>query len=233
MKLLLTSGGVKNPSIRAALDDLLPKPIDECDALCITTSIYALSIGPGMAHKFFTTVPGTPMADLGWKSLGVLELTALPSLPAEQWRAWVEASDVLLVNGGDPMYLHYWMRRSGLADLLPSYSGVYVALSAGSMIMAPRIGTEFVGWKPPAEFDPAAREQADGDGGDVTLGLVDFAMFPHLDNPGLPRNTMENAEKWAAKLTGPAYAVDDDTAFRVVDGSVEVVSEGQWRLLNG
>jgi dipeptidase E len=233
MRLLLTSGGVKNPTIRAALDDLLPKPLAECSALCITTSSYALRTGPEMAYKFITTVPGTPMADLGWKSLGVLELTALPSLPAEQWRAWVEASDALLVNGGDPMYLHYWMRRSGLADMLPSYAGVYVALSAGSMIMAPRIGTEFVGWKPPLEFDAAAREHAEGEDGDVTLGLVDFAMFPHLGYPGLPKNIMANAEKWAAKLKGPAYAVDDDTAFKVVDGSVEVVSEGRWELLSG
>ncbi|HET8985555.1 MAG TPA: Type 1 glutamine amidotransferase-like domain-containing protein [Trueperaceae bacterium] len=233
MKLLLTSGGVKNPSIRAALDDLLPKPVGECSALCVTTSSYALRNGVAMAYDFIATSSGTPMTDLGWKSLGVLELTALPSLPAERWRAWVEASDVLLVNGGDPMYLCYWMRRSGLADMLSSYAGVYVALSAGSMIMAPRIGTEFVGWKPPAEFDPVAREQADGDGGDLTLGIVDFAMFPHLEHPALPHNTMANAKTWAAKLTGPAYAVDDDTAFKVVDGSVEVVSEGQWRLLNG
>jgi len=233
MKLLLTSGGVKNPSIRSALDDLLPKPLAECDALCITTSSYALRNGPRMAYEYITTSSSTPMTDLGWKSLGVLEPTALPSLPTEQWRAWVEASDVLLVNGGDPMYLCYWMQRSGLADLLPTYGGVYVALSAGSMIMAPRIGTEFVGWKPPAEFDRAARERADGEDGDVTLGLVDFAMFPHLEHPALPHNTMANAEKWAAKLNGPAYAVDDDTAFKVVDGSVEIVSEGQWRLLNG
>lgn len=233
MKLLLTSGGVKNPSIRAALDDLLPRPLEECSALCITTSSYALRNGAAMAYDFITTSSSTPMTDLGWKSLGVLELTALPSLPAEQWRAWVEGSDVLLVNGGDPMYLCYWMRRSGLSGMLPSYGGVYVALSAGSMIMAPRIGTEFVGWKPPVEFDAEARERAEGEDGDTTLGIVDFAMFPHLEHPALPHNTMANAETWAAKLKGPAYAVDDDTAFKVVGDSVEVVSQGQWKLLNG
>ena len=82
-------------------------------------------------------------------------------------------------------------------------------------------------------FGGALGYQTDGEDGDVTLGLVDFAMFPHLEHPALPHNTMANAERWASKLHGPAYAVDDDTAFKVVDGSVEVVSEGQWRLLNG
>jgi dipeptidase E len=111
------------------------------------------------------------------------------------------------------------MRESGLADLLPSlYETVWVGFSAGSMVMTPRIGEEFVGWKPPT-------------GGDDTLGVVDFSIFPHVDHPDLPENTMAEAERWAARLSNPAYAIDDDTAIRVVDGSVDVVSEGRWKLL--
>ena len=158
------------------------------------------------------------MIELGWKSMGVLELTALPSLKKELWVPWVQAADVLLVNGGDPLYLCYWMRQSGLADLLPSLRAVYVGFSAGSMVLAPRIGEFFVEWQSPT-------------GGDETLGLVDFAIFPHLDHPILPHNTMANAEKWAAGIAGPAYAIDDETAIKVTDGTVEVVSEGHWKLL--
>jgi dipeptidase E len=66
---------------------------------------------------------------------------------------------------------------------------------------------------------------------DRTLGIVDFSIFPHLDNPDLPWNTMATAEEWAASLSGPAYAIDDETAFKVVDGTVEVISEGHWKLL--
>src|SRR5438132_14302145 len=114
----------------------------------------------------------------------------------------VRGTDVLLVNGGDPMYLSYWMQESGLADLLPSLNEtVYVGLSAGSMVMAPSIGKDFVRWEPPG-------------GGDSTLGLVDFAMFPHLDHPDLPENTMADAEKWAAEMSVPAYARDDETAIK-------------------
>ena len=150
--------------------------------------------------------------------MGVLELTALPSLEKELWVPWVLETDVLLVNGGDPLYLSYWMRQSGLADLLPSLREmVYVGLSAGSMVMTPSIGQDFVRWTPPT-------------GGDETLGIVDFSIFPHLDHPELPENTMADAEKWAASIPRPAYAIDDETAIQVVDGAVSVVSEGHWKL---
>ncbi|WP_062239052.1 Type 1 glutamine amidotransferase-like domain-containing protein [Fictibacillus sp. FJAT-27399] len=217
MKLLLTSGGISNKSIRDALVDMLGKPIEESTALCIPTAVYAIPSGAWNAWKFLNGKSGAPMCEVGWKSLGVLELSALPSLGKEHWVPMVKEIDVLLVDGGDPLYLSYWMKQSGLADLLPSLNSVYVGLSAGSMVMAPNIGEFFVGWTPPS-------------GGDEGLNLVDFAMFPHLEHEMLPYNTMANAEKWAAGIQGPAYAMDDQTAIKVIDGAVEVVSEGQWKL---
>jgi dipeptidase E len=129
----------------------------------------------------------------------------------------VRETDVLLVGGGDALYLCHWMQQSGLADLLPSLRAVWVGLSAGSMVMTPGIGEDFVFWRPPA-------------GGDSALGIVDFSIFPHVDHPDLPENTMANAEKWAAGMPVPAYAIDDQTAIQVTDGNVDVVSEGHWRL---
>src|SRR5580698_2597332 len=159
------------------------------------------------------------MCDLGWKSVGVLELTALPSIGEERWVRWVRETDVLLVDGGDALYLCHWMRRSGLAALLPSLERtVWVGLSAGSMVMTPRVGDEFVETKPSITGD------------DVTLGVVDFSIFPHLDYPDFPENTMAHAERWAAGLGCPSYAIDDQTAIMVADGSVEVISEGNWKF---
>ena len=221
MKLLLTSAGIKNASIRDALVDLLGKPIAEASALCIPTAMYGhpmVGPGPGAWRFISGQEPGTPMCELGWKSLGVLELTALPSIEAARWVPLVQETDVLLVAGGDALYLCHWMRQSGLADMLPSLRAVYVGLSAGSMVMTPRIGKEFVGWTPPAAGD------------DSTLGVVGFSIFPHLDHPDLPTNTMAGAERWAASLAAPAYVIDDETAIRVIDGTVEVVSEGHWTL---
>ena len=216
---LLTSAGIKNPSIHNALVDLLGKSIADSNALCIPTATYGHPMaGPGHAWRFISgREPRTPMCELGWKSLGVLELTALPSIGEERWVPWVREADVLLVNGGDPLYLCHWMRQSGLADLLPSLRAVWVGLSAGSMVMTPRIGEDFVRWRPPT-------------GGDETLGVVDFSIFPHLDNEDLPENTMAAAERWAASMPVPCYAIDDQTAIKVVDDTVEVVSEGHWKL---
>jgi dipeptidase E len=219
--MLLTSAGIKNRSIHNALVELLGKPISECDALCIPTAGYGHPMSsPDKAWKFVTGQATTPMVELGWKSLGLLELTALPSIDKDRWVSWVEAADVLLVNGGDALYLCHWMRESGLADLLPTMPDkVWVGLSAGSMVMTPRIGEDFVGWRSPS-------------GDDSTLGVVDFSICPHVAPDGMPGNTMAEAESWAAGISGPAYAIDDETAFRVVDGKVDVISEGSWTLLH-
>ncbi len=219
MKFLLTSGGISNPSIHNALEELLGKPIAESSALYIPTAIYALPNGAPMAARVIRGEVGHPFCELGWKSLGVLELTALPSIKKDYWLPLVQETDALLVGGGDALYLCYWMRQSGLADLLPSLrpEAVYVGLSAGSMVMTPCIGEDFVYSKPPT-------------GDDSTLGLVDFAIFPHLDHEDMPDNSLANAEKWAAGMPVPGYAIDDQTAIQVVDGAVEVISEGHWKL---
>lgn len=223
MKLLLTSGGVTNESIRAALTDMLGKDIAQSDALFIPTAQWGHpACSPQSVWR--STSAGRPgqvdLCGLGWKSVGVLELTALPSIGEDRWLPWVREADVLLVDGGEAVYLAHWMRESGLADILPSLTDtVWVGVSAGSMVMTPRIGEQFVEWRP--------------DGTDETLGVVDFSIFPHLDYPGWSSNTSESARRWATTIPGAAYAIDDQTAVAVVDGTVTVISEGHWELLNG
>jgi dipeptidase E len=215
VKLLLTSGGVTNPSISAALVELLGRPIAESHALVVPTAQWGHPMcGPTSVRGLVAAEPGwRHLTGLGWASLGVLELTALPSIGAQRWVPWVQAADVLLVDGGEATYLCHWMRESGLADVLPTLTDtVWVGVSAGSMVMTPRIGSDFVEWASAPD--------------DRTLGVVDFSIFPHLD--AFPTNTMADAERWAAEIGAPAYAIDEQTAITVVDGSVEVVSEGRW-----
>jgi dipeptidase E len=215
MKLLLTSAGIWNDTIRNALVELLGKPIEEANALCIPTGSWGHHSFGG-AWRFIAGQSPLHMADQGWKSLAVLELTALPTMDREKWVPAVEEADVLLANGGDACYIAHHMRLSGMDELVPQLDNVWVGLSAGSMVMTPRIGKDFMEWQPPS-------------GSDETLGIVDFSIFPHLDSPGLDENTMAGAEKWAAEIGNPSYAIDDATAIRVVDGNVDVVSEGNWR----
>ena len=218
MKLLLTSGGVTNASLHHALVSMLGKPIAEATALCIPTAQWGHPMcGPTSARGFVAGLaPWGGLTSLGWRSLGLLELTALPTIGAERWVPWVREADALLVDGGDATYLAHWMRESGLVDILPTLPDTtWVGVSAGSMVMTPRIGDFFVEW-------PSAPN-------DGTLGVVDFAIFPHLDV--FPTNTLEAAGRWAAGIGCPAYAIDDQTAIRVVDGKADVISEGVWTLL--
>ncbi len=218
MKLLLTSGGVTNPSIRRALVEMLGKPIEESTALCIPTAEYGHPLCTPEIGWRFVAGPDS-MTALGWKSVGLLELTALPSMAGRRWVPWVENADALLVDGGDATYLAHWIRESGLLDVFPRLAEtVWVGVSAGSMVMTPRIGPDFVSW--------------DGsETGDRTLGIVDFSIFPHLGHPSFPENSLAHARKWAEGIDDPAFAIDDQTAIRVVGADVDVISEGHWERL--
>jgi len=225
MDLLLTSSGIRNPSITAALVDLLGKPIAESSALFIPTAIYPF---PGGGEKAVEALKGTAksrLCELGWRTLAMLELTALPSIQPESWVPALEEADALLVWGGSVTYLCHWLRASGVADLLPSLEKlVYVGVSAGSIAMTPyNCDAE---WN--KELVPVGSDL--GHGADRALGLVDFTMWVHVDNPDpiFEEHTMANVEKWAAGVPVPTYAIDDETAIKVSGGTVEVISEGHW-----
>ena len=213
MKLLLTSAGISNKSIENALIELLGKPIDEASALFVPTAIYALPNSGDIVRGVICGSLGDPFCNLNWKSLGLLELTALPSIKKELWVSKLHETDALLVGGGDCQYLVYWMKQSGLAELLPSLLRkiVYVGLSAGSMVMT-SFGTTYGNHTLPADSPKS-------------LGLVDIALHPHLDYESFPQNSQANLEKLASTISVPSYLVDDQTAIKVTDGFIEVISE--------
>ena len=227
VKLLLTSSGIANQSIHDSLVDLLGKPIAESSALFVPTGIYPFPGGGGNAWQAICGKAKSPLCELGWKSLGLLELTALPSIQRESWVPTLQETDALLVWGGNVLYLCHWMHQSGLADLLPSLENlIYVGVSAGSIAMTPyNCDAE---WN--RQFVPSGSDMALGS--ESALGLVDFALCVHLDNPDpiFEGNSMANVEKWAAGVPVSTYAIDDQTAIEVSGGTVEVVSEGRWKL---
>ena len=241
MKLLLTSSGISNKSIYNALVELLGKPIAESNALFIPTAIYPFPYGARFAWQPISGTTQSPLCHLGWKSLGLLELTALPSIEKEVWIQAVHDADALLVWGGDPLYLSYWLQQSGLADLLPSllHKMVYVGVSAGSMAVSSTFGETYDnprgGSGTPLKSENIIFSTPQGEISKTFVtahgaGLVKFALIPHLENKNHLDASMVNAEKWAAMLPVPVYAIDDQTAIKVVDDTVEVVSEGHWKL---
>jgi dipeptidase E len=197
VKFLLTSSGISNPSISEALVDLLGKPVAESSALVIPTGVYPFPGGAGMAWQAVCGKAQSPLCELGWKSLGVLELTALPTIRKENWVPALREPEL-----------------------------VYVGVSGGSIVVTP--------FNCDAEFD---REFVPSGSGmpldaDRALGLVDFTLYPHLDREDMPDTSLANIERWASGISAPTYAIDDETAIKVIDDTIEVVSEGHWKLFN-
>ena len=216
IKLLLTSGGITNDSLRNALVEMLGKPIEESSAIIIPTAVLNWDNGPFAVADLVRGVGQSAMTNLGWGKLGLMELTTLPSLERDVWVKNLQEVDAILVAGGDALFLAHWMRESGFADVLPMLDATYVGLSAGSMALTPRIGSDFVTWNPDGRSDE-------------TLGLVDFSIFPHLEHPGWEENNMAAADKWSEEIGSLCYAIDDQSAIRVEDGEVSVISEGLWK----
>jgi dipeptidase E len=231
-KLLLTSSGITNDYIRKALVDLLGKPISESNALFAPTAIYAYPQGMNAAWQ------GTKsMGELGWKSFGLLELTAVLSIPESVWRDQLEAADAIMVGGGNKFYLSYWMEKSGLFDLLPQLlqqGKVYIGASGGSMMVTAGLNFDYNRLQNSGVYydDEFNEEMPVSAGNTRTLRLVDFVIRPHFQADYFPQTTLANVTKWATKADTTLYALDDQSALKVTDGKVEIVSAGNWQLFD-
>jgi dipeptidase E len=243
IKLLLTSSGIANKTIADALEQLLGKSIGESNALFVPTGVYPFPGGPNYAWWPIAGKMKGSLVDIGWKTMGLLELTALPSIRKEIWVAALEQADALLVWGGDPLYLAYWFERSGLTAVLTALSKdlVYVGVSAGSMavnsIFGETISDPRAGSGTPLTMERVVFSTADGEISKSLYtargaGLTDFAVIPHFNNPNFQTACGANAATWAAKIPAPVYAIDDQTALKVLPGRVEVVSTGQWKFFS-
>ena len=241
MKLLLTSTGISNASIQDALVELLGKPISESDALFVPTGVYPFLGGPNYAWWPIAGKMKGALVGLGWKTMGLFELTALPSIKKDIWVPSLEEADALLVWGGDPLYLAYWFEHSGLTEVLASLNKdlVYVGVSAGSMAVNAIFGeTESdarAGSGTPLTIENMVFNTNEGEISKTLYtgkgaGLTDFAVIPHFDNPAFQDACGLNAEKWAAKIPAVVYAIDEQTAIKVVAGQIDVISEGHWKL---
>jgi len=241
VKLLLTSSGISNKSIRDALEALLGKSIPSSNALFVPTGVYPFRGGANYAWWPVAGKMKGSLVDLGWKTMGLFELTALPSIQKEVWVSSFEDADALLVWGGDPLYLAYWFEQTGLAAVLTSLNKdlVYVGVSAGSMVVNTIFGETYN--EPRAgSGTPLAMENIIFNAGEGEIsklfctgkgaGWTDFAVIPHYNNAHFHDACGLNAEKWAARIPANVYAIDEQTAIKVVAGQVEIISAGEWKF---
>ena len=219
VEILLTSNGITNTTIHDALVDLLGKPIAESSALYIPTGVQPFPGGPSHVYGFLTGTVGGPMCALGWKSLGVLELTALPSIK-RQHGSRLSRKSMRCWSGEEPVVSVL------LDEAIRARRPLAVAAARGRVRGYERRsdgGDSRLGGETYDDSEPLT-------GSDEALGLVELSVFPHLEREDMPDTSLANIERWAVRLSVPAYAIDDQTAIRVVDGNVEVVSEGHWKL---
>ncbi len=230
MRLLLTSQRLGNPSLQNALRELLDKPTAECNVVYIPTAAT-----PHRADKKWLAQDMGVNESLGWKSFDIIDLAAVGTWPKDMWWQAIEDADVIMVGGGNSGYLSYWMQESGLYGELPRLleTKVYVGSSAGSMFVTPNqfVSSDGLNAAPDYQFPLHMPGVPEGQIRRETLGLVDFLFRPHWKSWNAPSITEERIQQAANDLHMPVYLVDDQTAIKVVDGAITVISEGEWTLL--
>lgn len=228
MKLLLTSQSIHNKSIETALRSLLDKPSTDSTLVYITTSQNA-----AVGDKSWLIQNLNDAYNVGWKSFEVIDLAAMVDLPKAMWWERILAADVLFVGGGANFYIGYWLEKSGLAAALPELlkTKVYVGASAGSMITTASITTASQALEQIAEgLSPDMGNLGiAGQSSPHALGLVNVLLRPHYTDPHYAYITDDLLQKVATINARTLYALDDDSALKVGDDSIEVVSEGLWK----
>ncbi len=217
MKLLLTSGGITNKSIANALFDLVGKKPQDTSLVFIPT---ASNVEKGDKEWLIDDLVN--LKKQGFKSIDIADISAVDE---KIWRPKMEEADVLFFEGGNTYHLMEWINKSGLVHLLPELlkTKIYVGLSAGSMVTNPDLDVRLSQIIYGEDFEKVTMKG---------LHYVDFYFLPHLNSPHFPARMEENIKKMAEELTRKIYALDDNSALKVVDGTVEVVSEGAWFEMN-
>ncbi len=218
MKLLLTSSGKTNKSIEKELLNLLGKPFSKANLTFIPT---AANVDKG--DKSWLVDDMNNFRKLDFALFDIIDISAVPK---NIWLSSFKKADILVFGGGDVYHLLGWVKKSGLEKVLPELlkTKVYVGISAGSMVTAKNISLSTDGI--------LYYEKTGGVKNKKGLGLVDFELRPHLNSKWFPKVRLPYLEKLAKKIPYGFYAIDDNTAIKVVDGKTSIVSEGEWKKFN-
>jgi len=225
MRLLLTSGGITNKSIAKSFRKLLGKSFEKSNLVFIQT---AANVQPGGKEWLINDLGNCEK--LGFKEIDILNIDATPQ--EKIWRPRIEAADAMLFGGGNTFYLMRWLRKSGLAKLLPKLlkTKVYVGISAGSIAAAPNLSLS--SGKNRDLFKLYYEKEIKNSNAEEGLGLVDFYVRPHFNSLDFPHARAKYLREVAQKIKEPIYAIDDNSAVEVMDGKIKIISEGKFLTLN-
>ena len=218
MKLLLTSAGFTNIVIVNALRELTERPFEDLSLAFIPT---AANVEAGDKDWLIDDLHRTK--DLIFKQIDIVDISAVPQ---DNWQPRLEAADILMFGGGNTFHLMNWIKKSGLATLLPEWlkTKICVGISAGSMVTAKKLDLTL--WS--TFYGETVGELSDDNG----LGLVDFQIIPHLNSDWFTNIREDKLAEALKDVADTVYAIDDNTAIKVEEGNVTVVGEGEWRRFN-
>lgn len=218
MKLLLTSSGITNSSIATALFELTSKKPEDTTVVFVPT---ASNVESGDKDWLITD-----LMNLKKQNFKSIEITDISAVDEKIWRPSIERADVLFFEGGNTYHLMRWLNKSGLTKLLPDLlkDKVYVGVSAGSMVTSPDLALKLS--QVIYEEDIFETEELNG------LNFVDFYFLPHLNNEWFMKVRKENIEKVGQEINKTIYALDDNSALKITDDKIEVISEGEWFVIN-
>ncbi|PIV41822.1 MAG: hypothetical protein COS26_03060 [Candidatus Nealsonbacteria bacterium CG02_land_8_20_14_3_00_40_11] len=218
MKLLLTSGVLTNKSIADTLFDLVGKKPQDTSLVFIPT---AANIEKGDKSWFINDLLN--LKKQNFKSIDIADISAVDQ---KIWKPKLEETDVLFFEGGNTYHLMEWINKSGLASLLPELlkNKVYVGLSAGSMITSKDLILRI--------SQIAYEEDLDKTEDMPGLNFVDFYFLPHLNSPYFEKLREDFIREAVQGIPEKIYVLDDNSALKVIDGEVEVISEGKWFVIN-
>ncbi len=219
MKLLLTSNGLTNKSIVEALFELVGKPAAKTNVAFVPTAANAEEDDKGWLIDDLMNIKNQ-----GFNQIDIVDISALPK---ESWLPRFEHADIIFFGGGHSRHLMYWLRKSGLTDVLPELlrTRVYAGISAGSIVTAPTLALSS---STDAPFAYEENTPYDGEG----LHLVNFHIRPHLNSPDFPKASGAYLQEKAKEIPETIYGLDDQSALKVTDGKIEVVSEGKTLVFN-
>lgn len=217
MKLLLTSSGFTNNSIANALFELIEKKPEETNVVFIPT---ASNVESGDKDWLIND-----LINLKKQNFKSIEITDISAVDEKIWKPSLERADVLYFEGGNTYHLMRCLNKSGLSQLLPDLLKykVYVGVSAGSIVTNPDLALKIS--QVIYEEDMLETEELDG------LNFVDFYFLPHLNSEWFKKVRKENIEKIGQEMGRSIYALDDNSALKIVDDKIEVISEGEWFII--
>lgn len=230
MKLLLTSNGLSNDSIANALEDLVEKPRKEIKIAFIPNAAFPVDDFTNESREWLVN-------DLYRikEFCGFIDIVSLVDLTPEEILERLEYSDVIFVGGGNTFYLSYCLEKSGVFDVLPNLleTRVYAGISAGSMIATASIRTASQAIKNPDKFidEEYGELGPKGRSAGRSVKLVDFVVRPHFNNKSFPNVRADFMEEIVREVKLPLYAIDDNSAIKVDGDKIEVISEGDWKLI--